>query len=442
MARHEPAQAPAHGGRDAADMRRANLRRRLRQRLAAESFRDARAEHERFQERVRGEPVCAMSAGGRHLAAHRKPGQRRPPAIVGGDAAHVVMRGGRHRNSFTHGIDARCGAGGVDGWESVGKARPYRLAAVEINARAAAELAVNGARHDVARRKLGHGMTAQHEAFAPAVDEDRALAAQGFGGERRGVAADGDGGGMELHEFGVGDERARACGHGKPVALRRGGIGGHGVKRAHASGRQHHMARADENERARLALVPAMGLGEDAAHAPLMECQRARTMAREHADRGRGRHRAAERGDDRFARAIAAHAHDARAAVGAFAAEHEMARGVAVEGHAEAGEIVDARRGFLGEETRHVRVDDAGAHRDGVGGVLARAVAGTDGRGNAALRPSARGAVAGAAAVLGEQGDLARSKLEGGEEACEPRADDENVAGIDHVVSGHGAPLA
>ena len=42
------------------------------------------------------------------------------------------------------------------------------------------------------------------------VDQGRAFAAQGFGGQRRGVAANVDGGRVELHEFGVGDAGAGA----------------------------------------------------------------------------------------------------------------------------------------------------------------------------------------------------------------------------------------
>ena len=63
------------------------------------------------------------------------------------------------------------------------------------------DLAMDGARHHIARRQFGIGMDRGHEALALLVDQDRAFAAQRLGGQRRGIAADGDGGGMELHEF-------------------------------------------------------------------------------------------------------------------------------------------------------------------------------------------------------------------------------------------------
>ena len=53
-----------------------------------------------------------------------------------------------------------------------------------------------------------------------AVDDDRALAAQRLGGERRRVAADVDRGRMELHEFRIGDQRAGARRHGEALAAR------------------------------------------------------------------------------------------------------------------------------------------------------------------------------------------------------------------------------
>ena len=70
-------------------------------------------------------------------------------------------------------------------------------------------LAMQGARNDIAWRKLSILVHVEHEAAAGLVDQDRAFAAQRLGGQRGGVAADVDRGGMELHELGIGDDRAR-----------------------------------------------------------------------------------------------------------------------------------------------------------------------------------------------------------------------------------------
>ena len=74
------------------------------------------------------------------------------------------------------------------------------------------------------------------------VDQHRAFAAQRFGGERRRIAADVDGGGMELHEFRIGDQRARARRHAEAFAARLQRIGGDGIERAEAAGGEDHGA--------------------------------------------------------------------------------------------------------------------------------------------------------------------------------------------------------
>ncbi len=88
-------------------------------------------------------------------------------------------------------------------------------------------------------------MERQHEALALLVDEHRALAAQRLGGERRRIAADVERGRVELHELGVGDDRAGAGRGGEAAAPRLARVGGDGVEPADAAGRQHHGAGAD-----------------------------------------------------------------------------------------------------------------------------------------------------------------------------------------------------
>ena len=94
-------------------------------------------------------------------------------------------------------------------------------------------------------------MDRAHEALAASVDQHRAFAAQRLGGERGRVAADIDGGRMELHELGVGDHRAGPGGDGDAFAARLARIGGDGVDLAGAAGREHHGARRQDEPRRR-----------------------------------------------------------------------------------------------------------------------------------------------------------------------------------------------
>ena len=105
-------------------------------------------------------------------------------------------------------VDAAAHAGGEDGRELLGEVRAHGFARIEEGAAAGGALGVDGAGDHVARRQLGVRMVAGHEPLAVGVDQHGAFAAQRLGGQRRGVAADVDGRGVELHEFGVGDQRA------------------------------------------------------------------------------------------------------------------------------------------------------------------------------------------------------------------------------------------
>jgi len=63
-------------------------------------------------------------------------------------------------------------------------------------------------------------------------------------------------------------------------------------------------------------------------------------------------------------------------------------------------EVADALAGFARQSQRHGLIDQAGAGGDGIGGVRLRTVAFRDRRGDAALRPRRRGAVARGAAEI------------------------------------------
>ena len=155
-----------------------------------------------------------MQAGAGDFASGPETGQTRAALGVGRDAAHVVMRGGRDGDWRGHGVDPGRHAACVNGREFCRERRADRRARVEKGAFAGLDAAEHAARDNVSRREFGGGVDVGEEAMSVPVDDQRALAAQRFRGERRGIGADVDGGWMELHEFGVGDQRPGARRHG------------------------------------------------------------------------------------------------------------------------------------------------------------------------------------------------------------------------------------
>ena len=111
--------------------RRRHAAHRARRQLAAHIVGDAGAEHQAFQQRVGGQPVGAMQAGGGAFAHHPQARQRRAALRVGGDAAHVIMGGRRHRDGLARRIDARRHAGGIDGGKMLREFRADGLAAIQ-----------------------------------------------------------------------------------------------------------------------------------------------------------------------------------------------------------------------------------------------------------------------------------------------------------------------
>ena len=119
MAAHGVAQHMRRRGRGEALAARAACRApALACTLALHVLGDARAEHQAFQQRIGGQPVGAMQARWRRIrpTTHR-PGSEERPCASDGDAAHVIMRGRRHRDRLRRRIDAGRHAGGIDGRE-------------------------------------------------------------------------------------------------------------------------------------------------------------------------------------------------------------------------------------------------------------------------------------------------------------------------------------
>ena len=150
--------------------------------------------------------------------------------------------------------------------------------------------------------------------------------------------------------------------------------------------------------------------------------QYSRTVTRRHA------REAAERQLDVRARGVAAGVEDARAAVGALAAERDVTLD-AVEGHAEAHQVGDALRRLARQDAGGLFVDEAGAGGDRVAQVQLRRVVRPDGRGDAALGVLRVALVDGA---LGEDEDAAVVLREQRREQPGDAGPDDNVIVLRH----------
>ncbi len=369
-----------------------------------------------------------MDAGGGALAGGEQAGQGRTAVGVGPDPAHVVVRRRGDGDRLDARIDPGSHAGGEDGGELVGESRSHRLAGVQEGAAARAPLGLDGAGDDVAGGQFGGGMVAGHEGAALAVDQLGALAAQGFGGQRRGVGADVDGGGVELDELGIDDLSPGQGGQGQALAPDLGRIGGDGVEAAKAAGRQDHGGGGD--------LGPLAGhVGQNAAYAAgdvRQQRQGADVLADLDVGAGPGLGRDGQH--DGAAGAVATDAGDAGAGVGRLQALHEAAVRIAVERRAEIRQPAEGRWTLAGEDVDGLRLAEAGAGGQGVGGVEGGGVIGGHGHGDAALGPGR-----GAALVQrrgAEHQDAARCGGQGGGEAGEAGADDDDAVMVKAV--GHG----
>ncbi len=120
-----------------------------------------------------------------------------------------------------------------------------------------------------------------------------------------------------------------------------------------------------------------------------------------------------------------------------FLRDREPACEVAVERHAVAQQVVDARGRLAGEAERDILVDEAGADRDGVGRMRFGGVAFADGRGDAALRPGAGGAFTERCGR--DDGDRPRRQLQRAEQPGKPAADDDDVVDVCCNKVGHVA---
>ena len=186
-------------------------------------------DHHAFQKGVGSQPVGAVKTGAAGFPCGVKAVQAGLAVDVRQHAAALEMRCGNNGNGFPGGIDAVAVACLVNQGKTF-LDEPFRLVGdIQINAHAARPLhfRIYGAGGDVARGQGFAGVVLVHEFLPVRAYQHAAFPAHGFGDEegarfrafRAGVE---ETGGMELHEFHVGDGGPRPPGHG--YAVPRGGI--------------------------------------------------------------------------------------------------------------------------------------------------------------------------------------------------------------------------
>ncbi len=397
---------------------------RRRQRQRTHGARDARAEHESFEQRVAGEPVSAVQPRCGDLAAGPQPGHRGRALGIRGNAAHVEVRGGRDRKRLARRVEAR---GPGDG-PRAGKAFRQACDSGRVQEHGAAGERARGdaARDDVARREFGIGVDRRHEALSAVVEEQRPRAAQRLGQERLGIARDRERRRVKLHEFEVGEPHSAARRGGDARAACAGRVGRALEAGADPAGREHDLRRKYREPRA------VRGLEQDAGRARSGRDDVHQAESLEHPDVRPPPYRRGERLHHRGAGAIAARVHDAVAAVARLAAQRKLAARNPVEFDAGLAQPGDAPRRSLGHDRRDFGQRQARGDAQGIGRVQGRGVARADRRGDAALREP-RGAIA-----EGRAGsDDAAVERERGREARDAAADHDGGR-RDDVVGDHG----
>ena len=270
--------------------------------------------------RIRRPPIGLPANFARARRSQCRPCDNAQRARPGSAACRdrCLLRGRRHRRS---GI--RCA-----------NFAPMASAAIEKHFVAGGDLAMDGARNDIARTQVRRiRVQRRHEAAAILVDQDRAFAAQRFGGERRGIAADATMAvGWNCTNSGSAISAPARAAMPRPSPRDSERIGGDGVKRAQSAGRKNHRRRTEQNEPRGRARAVAREQARNRGRLP----SRVRRRGSLPATRSTAflAHAAASVADDFSAGAIAVDMHDARGGMGGFAAHRQRAVGIAVEGRA------------------------------------------------------------------------------------------------------------
>jgi hypothetical protein len=261
-----------------------------------------------------------------------------------------------------------------------------------------------------------------HEAVAILVYEDRSFAAQGFGRERRGIAADVERGRVKLHELGVGNERTGTGRRRKPLPARFARIGRDRIQSTDAAGGDDDGAGANFDRDA-----VGQAACTQSGNAASVGQEIVEPEAFDDADRRRLACGRDQRLHDGRSCAVALHMDDAARGMRGLARKQKMSFKIAVEGHAIAQQIGDARGSFACHEAGDIFVDEVRAGSDRIGKVRLDGVALAHRGGDAALRPGGRRALADGRRREDRHGT--GRKLERAEQSGQPAADDNDVVG-------------
>lgn len=176
-----------------------------------------------------------MNSRTSHFSRSPQARQRRATKHIGGYAAHVIVLSWCNRDQVFYRVNACMQASCVDSWKLLREFGANLLSRIQERTSARNNFRKNRARHHVTRRQLCIPVDRQHEAFAFTIDQNSAVSAQRFGCKWRGVLADIDSCGMELHEFRIGNYGTGTGGNSKAetAALKR--VGRHCVELANSA---------------------------------------------------------------------------------------------------------------------------------------------------------------------------------------------------------------
>ena len=239
--------------------------------------------------------------------------------------------------------------------------------------------------HDVPRRQLAAGVGVEREAAPVPVHQHGARAAHRLGDERRGVdPGQLERGGMELEELEVAKLGADPVRQRPAVGGGHLRIGGDRVELAHAAGGEHDGAGAESDSRA----SPADSTATPAAR-PSCDQERGDLGVLQQLDQRMRADHLGEAADQRGAGPVAAGVDDPGPGVGRLEPEAEPPVGSAIEPSAQGEQLVNPVGAFACEDANGFGVGQPVTGGQGVGGVLAGAVAGAQGHRDAALGPGA-----------------------------------------------------
>jgi len=230
-----------------------------------------------------------------------------------------------------------------------------------------AHLGQDGSRHGVARGEFASRVIALHEAFAPAVDQEGALAPDGLGDQPPRGARDVESGRVELDELHVLEHRSGPIGDRYAVAGGHLGVGGLAVEAAEAAAGQDGLFCPKERQPRDLG-------GEHRAEALAVVRQEVYDEGVvECSDAGVGGNTREEDSLDLGPRGIAVGVDDAGARVAALPGAVEAAR-LPVEACAEGDQLVDALRPLANHGLDDLAVAKSLAHGHGVADVILEGV--------------------------------------------------------------------